>query len=229
MRAVSKEIFVAIVIFFLCMAFSYTEAPRILRAPVWVYTESVPGYSAENAQKEAPEKKIPTKELREMARFIMGGMVYGWKFTYTPSDKTRNVQEYFLLEPIMEIPDNDPKFSLTGIDSRYPRLSCWAEFLLDDSIAHRSDYWNSVQFKAANGKGCGERIDEVAGIKNAYTKAVLQAIRERERKIEKNKPKELRGEVLLKDSPRLYADQGQFVAEIRVLINILEIVPYSTF
>ena len=59
--------------------------------------------------------------------------------------------------------------------------------------------------------------------------AVRQAVREHARSLEKNKPKEIRGEVLLRDNPRLHADEGWFVADIKVLVNIREIVPYSVF
>jgi len=67
------------------------------------------------------------------------------------------------------------------------------------------------------------------GIKKAYTQAVQMAVREYGRKLEKNKPKEIRGEILLRNDARLFADEGFFVADIRVFINIVEIISYKTF
>ncbi|MFA6937408.1 MAG: hypothetical protein WCQ67_04185, partial [Treponema sp.] len=37
--------------------------------------------------------------LKEIAPFIIGGMVNGWTFDYTPYDKMRSVEEYFSYSP----------------------------------------------------------------------------------------------------------------------------------
>ena len=229
------------------------EAPRVIRVPVWVFLEPVPGKGFP-APKDPADKNAtagdstaagtaapagtaataessgpPAKDLRELARFVLSGMVYGWRFSYTPSDRTRRVDESFTLEPIAEIPDDDPRFSLSGFDPAYPRVSTWAEFLLDDAAARRNLFWKSVQFRSADGQGYGDRERESAGIRDAYADAVRTAIRAYARKLEKNKPKEIHGEVLLKDNPRLFTEAGRFVADITVLVNLIEIVPYSTF
>ncbi|HNY16718.1 MAG TPA: hypothetical protein PKL75_04645 [Treponemataceae bacterium] len=232
------------------------DAPRVIRVPVWVFLEPVPGKgfpvpqgdtaataatngsagsvpagaaATEGTPAIAESSGPPAKDLRELARFVLGGMVYGWRFSYTPSDRTRRVDESFTLEPIAEIPDGDPRFSLSGFDPAYPRVSTWAEFLLDDATARRNLYWKSVQFRSADGRGYGDRERESAGIRDAYSDAVRTAVRAYARKLEKNKPKEIRGEVLLKDNPRLFTEAGRFVADITVLVNLIEIVPYSTF
>lgn len=201
---------------------AFAEAPRILRAPVWVYLEPVPGSPADAAHP-------PIENLREVARFVMGGMVYGWKFSYTPSDRARGVNEEFTLTPVMEIGKDDGRLTLDGIKPKYPRLSCWAEYALDESHARWNTYWDSVLFIASSGRGSGERRDETDGIRTAYTKALLMAVREYGRKLEKNKPKEIVGELLLRDEPRLFSDQGQFVADVKVLVNMKEIIPYTSF
>ena len=202
------------------------DASRAKRAPIWVYLETVPGNASADG---SAAKKPPIQELDELARFVMGGMVYGWKFTYTPSDKARNVKEYFTLEPVKELSRGDPRFSITEITPAYPKLNCWADFTLDDSTQRWESYWGSVLFKNANGRGKGERKAEIDGVRGAYVDAVKDAVRSHARTLEKNKPKEIRGEVLLKDNPRLFADQGWFVADIKVLINIQETTPYASF
>jgi hypothetical protein len=133
------------------------------------------------------------------------------------------------MAPIKEIEIGDTRLTLAEIKADYPRLSCWAEFTLDESLSYWTSYWNSVVFKSANGRGRGERTDEIEGIKNAYTQAVMLAVRGYARKLEKNKPKEISGEVLLRNDGRLFSDEGFFVADIRVLLHIQNIVSYSTF
>lgn len=220
-----KKSFLSLVVFLL-IHLSINSQESTLNAPVWVYLETVPGtLTAEEIQTKIP----PIQELYEMSRFIVSGMLYGWKFSYTPPDKTRAVTEYFELSPIESIASNDPSFTLSEIRPKYPVLFCWARYTLNDSQKRRLMYWDSIVFKNGGGTGRGERTDEIQGIKNAYTNAIMQAIREQARSIEKNKPKEIRGEVKLKESPRLFSDQGYFVATVRVRINVLEIVPYHVF
>lgn len=202
------------------------EADREKRAPVWVYLETVPGSMTEE---ELLRKAPPIRELDRIARFVMGGIVYGWKFSYTPSDKKRNVSEQFSLVPIMEIGESDRRFAMTEVTPDYPRLTCWAVFKAGDAEKRREEYWNSVTIKSASGRGTGERADEADGVIAAYRNAIMAAVRSRAQSQEKNKPQEIRGEALLRNMPRLYADEGYFVAEIKVLVNIREIIPYATF
>jgi hypothetical protein len=202
------------------------ESPRAVQAPVWVYLETVPGSPD---KEELRARMPPIQELDETARYILSGMIYGWTFTYTPSDKLRKVEEFFSLDPVDSLQQEDPRMELTEVSADYPRLTCWASIALDEALSRRRVYWDSVLFRTGSGRGYGERGDETAGIRQAYTQAIMQAIREQARKLEKNKPKEIRGEVLLKQAPRLFSESGRFGAEVRVLINMQEIIPYTTF
>jgi len=205
-------------------AFLFSESPRVLRAPVWIYLEPVPGSFGEPA-----EKQPPVIEINEIARFVLSGMSGGWNFTYVPSDRQRNVEEEFSLEPVMPLQKEDPRVSVDSLTPDYPRLTCWAQLTVDAAIERRLTYWDSIRFHPAKGRGTGERIRETQGIRDAYSHAVLQAIRTLARGLEKNKPKEISGEILLRSSPRLFADEGRFVAEVSVLVNIREVVPYTLY
>ncbi len=201
---------------------SASQEERI-RAPVWVYAEPVPGTAREAAA------TLPVRELTELSRFVLAGMIYGWKYEYRPSDKLRNVAEEFALRPIGAIEEGDPSFSLTGLTAEYPRLACWAQYAPNETTARWQRHWQGITVRTGKGTGRGERLDGTAGIRAAYEAALLNAVRERARKLEKNKPKEIRGEVLLRPEPRLYADAGQFVADVRVLVSIDELVPWTSF
>ena len=54
--------------------------------------------STEEAQRRALEE----------AREILSGMVYGYRFRYTPGDRVRSIEEEFLLTPVAEIRWGDP-------------------------------------------------------------------------------------------------------------------------
>lgn len=209
------------VLFVLCAALP-AQTLRTASAPVWVYLETVPGSTKAREQP-------PLEELEMLGRFLIGGMIFGWQFTYTPSDKTRKVEEFFELEPIRMLPAEDPRFYLSQISADYPKLSSWARYGIEEDTARWQERWNSVVFETSAGRGTGERTDETRGIQNAYRNALLQAVREHAREKEKNKPKEIRGELLLRDNPRVFTEGGLFVAEVRVRIRVTEIIPYRSF
>ncbi|OQA63757.1 MAG: hypothetical protein BWY39_00712 [Spirochaetes bacterium ADurb.Bin269] len=198
------------------------QTQRTVSAPVWVFLETVPG-------SEIKREQPPLRELEEIGRYLVGGMIFGWHYTYTPPDARRNVGEFFDLVPIQSIPPNDPHFYLAEIAAEYPRLSSWARYDLQNDTAHWQNRWDSVVFRTSAGRGTGERTDETGGILTAYRNALLQAVRAHARKEEKNKPKEIRGELLLRENPRMFTEGGLFVAEVRVRLSITETVPYRTF
>ncbi len=210
-----------------------------IRAPLWVYFEGVPGAgqtgSPTGGRGAAPESAPaaddlpPLAQLQELARFVLSGMIYGWRYEYVPSDRMRGVAEEFTLKPLAEISKDDPSFSLTGLSASYPRLSCWAQYVPNETTARWERHWSSVTAKTASGRGSGERADGAAGIRTAYEKALLNAVREHARKLEKNKPKQVSGQILLRSEPRLFPEAGRFTADIRVVLTVDEIVPWRVF
>lgn len=199
---------------------------RIIRVPVWAFLEGQPG----TMEGEEASPFLPPKEaLQEVSNFLLTGMSYGWEFSYTPSDTRRGVKEMFEIKALKELRIKKEKITIKEVRVKYPYVYCWAEYSLssDEVALHQS--WQSLKYKTVKGIGEGLRKNETEGVKTAYTNAIKKAIREYARKIQKNKPKEIIGEVLIKDCPRLFCASGLFKAEIELYINIKEIVPYTAF
>lgn len=205
---------------------SSAEEAVIVRAPVWVFLEPQPGSFS---QEKAAEFLPPREALSELSRYVLSGMTYGWKFSYAPYDKKRRVQEFFELTPVYEIAKNDKGVVFTDIKVEYPYCYCWTEYRIPEERAERFKAHRSIIYKTVKGRGTGDRFDELKGVYNAYTEAVKNAVREYARKILKNKPKEITGEVLIKSNPRLYVESGLFKAELELYLNISETVPYTVF
>lgn len=198
----------------------------IVRAPVWVFLEPQPGVMDNDEQ---GPRMPPLKALYAVSKTIMEGMVYGWRFSYTPFDKRRGIAEEFELIPLKSISVDDSRLSITDLRVLYPYLYCWAEYRITDAIALHRTEWICVTYISAKGSGSAERKREIEGVRSAYKEAALSAIRSYLRKNIKNKPKTVRGEMLIKSNPRLYVSGGKFTAELTVYLHIKEVVPYEIF
>lgn len=205
---------------------SSQEEALIVRAPVWVFLEPQPGVMEDQ---NVPTKMPPRKALTAVSAQVLQGMTYGWTFSYTPFDKKRNVAEEFVLTPVHELSPDDGRLHITELRPRYPYLYCWAEYRITDAMALRHQHWIRSTYVTAKGSGSGKRKDETEGVRQAYTAAAMDAVRSYLRKNEKNKPKYVSGEMLIKDNPRLYAASGSFTVELTVYLYIKEVVPYTVF
>ena len=198
----------------------------IVRAPVWVFLEPQPGIMDNDTQ---GTWLPPRKALTELSKTIMEGMVYGWKFSYTPFDKRRKVAEEFELVPLQSIFSDDNRLSVTELRPQYPFLYCWAEYRVTNAIALHRTEWIRINYVTAKGTGSAERKMEIDGVRQAYREAALAAVRGYLRKNIKNKPKTVTGEMLIKDNPRLYVSGGKFMTELTVYLYIKEVTPYEIF
>ena len=203
-----------------------TNEAVIIRAPVWVFLEPQPGVMDNDTQ---GTRLPPRQALLELSKTIMEGMVYGWKFSYTPFDKQRAVAEEFELEPLYSILPSDSRLSLTELRLQYPYLYCWAEYRVTDAIALHRTEWRRINYVTGKGSGSAERKLEIEGVRQAYREAALAAVRGYLRKNIKNKPKTIHGEMLIKDNPRLSVSGGKFTAELTIYLHIKEVVPYEIF
>ncbi|MDR1748390.1 MAG: hypothetical protein LBR47_04960 [Spirochaetaceae bacterium] len=197
-----------------------------LRFPLWVLLESWPG--GEDPVTDSL-LQYPLSELRSLAPFIIEGMIYGWQFSYTPYDRTRGVEEHFSCEPLAGLPNRNSGISFTEPRIQEGRLFCWVEFTVTPQVERQRSRWYSVVYPKVSGTGRGSVTDEAAGIKTAYSQAILNAVREYVRRIEKNKPKEINGAVLLTEIPRLYIESGKYVAKLEFILNVTEVIPYRIF
>lgn len=197
----------------------------ITRIPVWVFLETIPGSKTENARASMP----PKNSLKKVSSFLLSGLVFGWDFEYVPYDKRRNVKEFFEIKPKYKIEIDDQFLNITNLTPAYPYLYCYAEYTSDNLVTKRQETWASVTYKTVQGKGTGERSDEVQGIFNAYINATKDAIRRYAQTLTKNKPKEIRGQILIKNNPRLFMTSGRFHASLEMYIHITEIISYELF
>ena len=85
---------------------SHTQTGKI-RIQIWSLLEQEPEYLQELAEQSAENNstkkelskdffyQYSVKEIKNLAPFVFEGIIHGWNFSYTPYDKTRQVNEYF--------------------------------------------------------------------------------------------------------------------------------------
>ena len=96
---------------------------RTLKFPVWVLIEPEPSRVEKLDESKDGALTFAITHMRTSVPFILEGMIYGWNFTYTPSDKMRNVEEYFDYTPISEIRLGDKNLSFSQLKADESRFS----------------------------------------------------------------------------------------------------------
>lgn len=166
---------------------------------------------------------------KEIAPFLIGGMLDGWTFDYVPYDKTRRVDEYFEFGEIRPFDS-----SVNTIAYREPqpvddRLLCWVE--CDRTPAQELSYerWASITHPKVRGHGSAPVENGFEAIQEACSEALKNAVREYWRTQTKNKPKEILGRVLLIQNPRIYISEGRYIVDLDFFLETDKIVTYRYY
>lgn len=230
MARIHKSFFILIILI-LSRSFCFSQisdTQKTLRIRLWAPVDENP------ASQIAPETEdsfgTSFRSLKATAPYLLSGMIYGWKFEYTPSDKTRNVEEYFSFTPIAEIPEDDEKITFSNPAFLDTRVYCWLEYLRTDEMMISRQRWDSIQFPRVSGIGESSNLDSIDGIKEAVKEAAKNAIRTYAQKQTKNKPKEVTGTILLKDiDPNIKIIKGKYTAHLDFFLYVDKIIQYSQF
>lgn len=205
------------------------ELSNLIRIQLWVPTEEEPS-RMDTAQDGEALYMPAVRNLKNIAPFMLEGMLYGWNVTYTPSDAVRQVAEYYECTPVTEIAINDPAIQWTESEITDTTTSCWIDYTRSEAQMQYKKWWNSVSISKIQGKGSASITLGPEGIKQAVIEAAKAAIRAYLQKTEKNKPKEMTGSLLLADeSPRIFIDHGQYVADLDFFLYVDRIEKYSYY
>jgi hypothetical protein len=167
----------------------------------------------------------------EEARVLLSAMIYGVRFSYTPSDAQRRQAEQFQLTPVAELRWGDPRLRIAAAEVRDARLYAKVRYDLQDFQSARRRAWQSNAVPAAGGIGRASLFAASApdGKRRSLELAFKEAIRNHLRPVLFNKPREVRGELLLWQAPRVVVDAGDYLTAADVKLRVQEIRPYSFF
>lgn len=177
--------------------------------------------STEEAQRRALEE----------ARGILSGMIYGYRFRYTPGDSVRQIAEEFSLAPVAEILWGDPNLKIADVWIKDSLLFVKVTYRLEDFQSSRRRAWssNSVEFSSGVGSYSVFTATSPEGKQNALREALKNAVREALRPVVFNKPREVTGEILIWNPPDTVIQSGTYTTRADVKLRVKEIRPYSLF
>jgi hypothetical protein len=166
----------------------------------------------------------------EDAQGVFSAMIYGWSFDYTPAAPARKITESLNLVPLGEIPFGDERMKVTDARRDNDLFFIWVDYELSDSQKRRMKAWNSNLSVSAQAQGFGplhgeEGISDRKSIKQgALEDAAQKAIKEKLRRLYKNRPMEAHGFIALSKFPIYRMNSGMWsaVAHFRIEINGVE-------
>ncbi len=206
------------------LAQSATADDRLFTRP-WVELEPL--------VKIEEEYPIPLEKARmrllEEARVLVSGMIYGWTFVYTPSDRERRVEEVFQLTPVAEVPWGSPRLTARESELADTKLYARISYAMTPDEQARRESWSSSAEAQSTGRGTGELFLGPAGKSAALAAAIREAVRSHLNTRVLNKPREIRGEVVLWDDPQTLVRPGLYITTARVRLRVTEIIPYRIF
>ena len=228
-----NSLFLLPFILFLCSNLSFAKpaagpaAEERIRFSLWATLEAYP----EAGEIVDPAKPFahPINRLKEIVPFFIEGMVCGWSFSYTPSDKTRNVEEFFEFKPLREYPNMKSRITYTEPWVEDNKLHCWVEFVCPPHLTAWRNTWQTLGYHRISGRGQGLLTDGFDGIYEGASIALKEAIRSYARSITKNKPKEISGEVLVTGLPSIALKSGRYIVDLDFFLNVSRIIDYTIY
>lgn len=207
----------------------FQEPSPMLRIQLWVPAEDVPSQNVA-ATSDEPFYAQAVRNLKDIAPFMLEGMLYGWNVTYTPADSARHVEEYYECTPIREVDAADPAIQWAESEMSDAAISCWLNYERTPAQMQYRKWWNSVNIIRVQGKGSASVTEGTEGLKQAVIDAAKKAILAYLRKTQKNKPEEMTGSIMLADeTPRIYIDHGQYTADLDFFLYVDKIEQYSYY
>ena len=196
------------------------EYPPV-EADIWIELDAVWG----------DIEPVEFDEARELAdaeaRFLLSGMIYGYRFSYRPLDRERGVAEEFLLEPVASLPQE--RVEPVDVRGRGSRLLLLYRYYPTKEEHLRVSSWLSAAIPSVLGYGEERFVLGHAGKMTAYENALKSAVREYARPRIRNKPRRLEGELLLIDTPSVGVQAGKYTAKMRLKIDLTEAEAYRDY
>ncbi len=171
------------------------------------------------------------RQIDTWTREVLSGQIYGYTFSYTPSDAKRKVEGVWKLEKNDTIRNQDDKLFLISVSADEGKLFGVYRYNLDDYQIQYVKAWETVQILPSMGVGYAViKNDMVQSKIISMEDAIRDAVRTRLRLHVNNKPKEVKGIVRLSILPVVLSSGGTtYTTKVMVDIKINTVKDYQLF
>ncbi len=176
-----------------------------------------------------PTRDEIIRSLLHEAQYVFSGMVYGFNFVYTPADPARKVSDAFDLKLIAEIPWGDPRMSVLDTRTANGLFFARITYRPADFQVARWEAWQSNSNAHASGEGKASYLKGSPARRTAVEEAVKNAIRRYVSGRIYSRPREISGSLALLDAPRIIVQTGNYVATVRIALDVRSVKPYTVF
>ena len=182
-------------------------------------------------QAEAQREEAKIKELLDEAVFVYSGMIYGFTFTYTPSDLRRGVAEEFSITPAATIQYGDPAMRARSTRKEEARTIVRLEYRCEERHRTWLNFWSSSAFPVIAGAGAGSNpvILGAETRREAIEQAVKESVRSYMRGRIHNKPRSISGNFVFTEPPVIRYSAGLYTATVRMKVDIADVEAYKFF
>jgi hypothetical protein len=139
------------------------------------------------------------------------------------------VADRFDLVPVAEIPWGSDRLAVRQTQVEEARLFAQVFYVMNAAEQLRRESWAGAVVDAATGKGEAPTVRGRQAKFEALANAIKDAVRNQLRTRIFNKPREIRGEVVLWDDPQVWVGSGAYHAVARIRLRVVEIIPYRIF
>lgn len=203
------------------------------------------GVSDPNYTPRLPDGEAAALLLAE-ARWIFAGIIWGFDYVYTPSDKARNISELFEISPrwLKQTPeqlliiDSSINLDIKIVTVRlvdtvlYAYLECHLKGI---EVSEQSAWPFGASYGQATASSPYFVLDKnnpmatVLSRRKAVLNASKEALRTILRDITHNKPREVRGSFALASSPSFFIKNGEWHTSVKLFAGSAEIDAYSVY
>jgi hypothetical protein len=201
------------------------QEDRLLRAEFWTDLNGIPA-SGDPWPLPLP---VAAGRLVDEAAFVFSGQLWGFDFDWTPSDKARNVAEYFAIVPAGGIPHGDPRLLPEDTRVEGQSLLAYVSYRPTATEAGLLASYALSPWKSAQGQGSGSYLKGYAGRREAYGEAARAALRDLLRGLEPNKPRRVKGVIVFSGTPRIAVVDGDYRVYARFRIKVTEVQSWERF
>jgi hypothetical protein len=182
-----------------------------------------------------PEGDYPVRRdaaiitMLEEAQWTFSGLIYGFRFSYTPFDRRREVPEQFELQLHAVIEWADPALSVLTTRQESQRFIAQLQYRMAAHQIQWQQAWQSRTIPRSAGAGEAALWPGLSQKQLAVEDAIRVAVRERLRIMSPNKPAAATGRLILTAPPRIWIDSGAYKASVQIKVKVDEIRAYELF